>query len=424
VTPLSAEEEHFEIGQHLHATGILSVDDHPSAYRAPGFPVFVALVLHARDAIAPALDDRRAGAFGHALLLSLGAAALFLHVSRSQSVRVAAAAGALFAFHPVTLLIARNLTYYTLHIVLVTVATLVLSRAIAQGRDQRAYGWTIAAGALWGAATLVRAISLPIPVVVVLLARWDWGRGSWRRAARFAAVFTVVMAVVIGPYAVRNARVTGRLIPVNAQDGFAIWALTAARDPGGDNREWTARWNTEGYAVYRRVTEGAPYRRDVFYAYAVRLNDAFREEARWNLRLHPARVARNVAWNALAFHFDYSHRWLQLRAYVREGWDWPPRVAIALALAWSILGLAVFGLNRGLREGTTDARVVAGIYCMFWAAHCTVILMHRYTYVHLPLVLAVFPLALRGIEGSAARVRLLIAAAVVAMLSCWELSLR
>jgi 4-amino-4-deoxy-L-arabinose transferase-like glycosyltransferase len=377
-----------------------------------------------RDAVAPALEDRRAVAFAHALLLSLGAAALFLHVGRTQPPGVAVAAAALFAFHPLTLLIARNLTYYTLHIVLVTAGTLLLSRALAAAGEDRRWWWTIAAGAVWGAATLVRPLSLLLPPVVVLLARWEFGRGSWRRVARFSAVFTVVMATVIVPYAVRNRRVTGRLIPVNAQDGFAVWALTAARDPGGDNREWTKRWNSEGYAVYLRVTDNAPYRRDIFYDHAVALNEAFRAEAGRNIRRHPVRVARNVGWNLLAFHFDYTHRWLEQLAYVRDGWDWPPRVLIALALSWSILGLAVAGVVRGLRRGETDARVVAAVYGMFWVAHCSVILMHRYTYVRLPLVLAAFPLALRGIEASAARRRLLWAAAVVATLSCWELSLR
>src|SRR5687767_8793512 len=51
VAPPLAEEEHFQLGEHLHATGVLSINDTPAFFRPPGFPVFVAMVLHLRDAL-------------------------------------------------------------------------------------------------------------------------------------------------------------------------------------------------------------------------------------------------------------------------------------------------------------------------------------------------------------------------------------
>lgn len=417
---LSAEEEHFLLGQHLHATGVLSIDGTPAFFRPPGFPAFVAFVLRVRDAASLPLDDKRAVALGHACLLSLGGVALFLHTVRRHPVAVAFAAGVLFAFHPLNLLIARNLTYYTLHIVLVAVATLALSCAVSsQGRRRTASA--LGAGLLWGAATLVRPMSLLLPPFLLLLARWVGGKGSWSRALGFTCLVTAGMAVVVAPYTLRNYRLTHRLIVVNAQDGFALWGLAVTNKPAGDTGEWFTLWREEGERIFTRATGVSPYTIESLYPHVLALNDAFRAEARQAIGRDPARFARNAASNLVAFNVDYTHVWLRL-GYVSEGWDWPPRVFLAQLLGWSVLVFALAGVVRGLHEGDADARMVAAVYCMFWAAHGMVILMSRYTYVRFPLVLVAFPLALRGVENKPVARRLLLAAVVLATFSAWDLA--
>lgn len=423
VAQITTEEEHFRLGQHLHATGVLSIIDAPGVFRAPGFPAFAALVLHLRDALFPSVDDMRAVALAQGCLLGLGAVALFLHASRTHPVPVALAVGALFAFHPLNLLMARILTYCALHIVLVTLATLAVSGALrTRGRPLHA-AWILGAGIAWGLATLVRPVSLILPPFVLLLARWEWGRGSWRRAMRFACMFTLGMAVVIGPYTLRNYRATHRLIVVNAQEGYALWGLSQTRDPGGDIGEWVRLWTGPGDPIFRRVTGGAPPSLEALYVHAVAMNDAFRAEALRNIRLDPARFAGNVAWNMFAFNLDYTYRWVERFDHVREGWDWPPRVFVLQFVGWTVLLVAATGVVRGLRDGETDARLVAVTYCMFWAAHCLSILVPRYTYVRFPLVLVAFPLGLRGLEKAPVAGKVLLVVVIVATLSAWELSI-
>jgi hypothetical protein len=422
VAPPLAEEEHFQLGEHLHATGVLSINDTPAFFRPPGFPVFVAMVLHLRDALAPGVDGRRAVALAHGGLLSLGAVALFLHTSRGQPVPIAFAAGVLYAFHPLSLFIARVLTYYLLHIVLVTIATLALSHALRSGR--RRLAWGLAAGLLWGVATVVRPVSLLLPPFILLLARWVDGKGAWRRSLAFTSLFTLGMALVVSPVTLRNYRLSHRLVVVNAQDGYAFWGLSASRNPGGDIAEWAAMWREHGEPIFKRVSGGAAYSIEALYENPVALNDAFRAEAGRNIREHPGRFAANVLGNLLAFNVDSSHRWLDRLDYVREGWDWPPRAALAKLFNAGILVLALVGVVRGLRAGDTHARAVAAIYAMFLVAHCMVILLTRYTYVRLPLVLVAFPLALRGIERNPVATRALWIAAAVATASVWELSVR
>jgi hypothetical protein len=416
---VSPEEEHFQLGQRLYATGTLSLEDEPTVFRPPGFPAFVAGVLHVRDAVAPSVDDLRAVALAHAGLLGIGALALFARASRTHATPVAFACGMLYALHPLSLLIARNISYYTLHIVCVSLATLALGEALRQDAARPRASWALAAGAAWGLTTLVRPLTLLLPPFVFLAARWQGGRGSGRAALRFTALFVVAMAAVIAPYTARNHRVAHRLVLVNAQDGFAVWALTATRNPAGDTSEWLSLWNRRGAAIYDRVTGGAPYSTARFHRDALALNDAFRAEARRNVRRNPLKYASNVVWNLVAFHRDHTHRWLALMGQVREGRGERFRVLVAQLVGWSILALALAGVARGLRDGDPEAPIVAALYAMFWAAHAFVILMSRYTYVRFPLVLVAFPLALRGIEKRPVAVAVLGALAAAAALLAW-----
>jgi dolichyl-phosphate-mannose-protein mannosyltransferase len=418
--PAGPEEEHFRLGRHLYATGVLSIDDDPSIFRPPGFPVFVAVVLRLRDVVAPGLDDEHAVALAQGVLLSLAALALFLHSSRFLPVPVALAAGLLYAFNPLNLLIARVLNYYTLHITLLTLGVIALSSGL---RSRRTVAWALGGGVLWGLATLVRPVSLVLPPFVLLLARWQGGRGSWRRALLFACVFALGMAAVISPYTVRNYRLTHRLIVVNAQDGYALWGLSATRNPFGDIPEWSRLWKYEGGQLFERVA-GAPYCIEVLYQHELALNDAFRAEAGRNIRAHPWRFATSVIGNFVAFNLDSSHRWLDSLAQVRNEWDLPFRAPMAKAFSIALLLLGVVGVVRALNEGETDARVVIAVYVMFLIAHSMVVLMSRYTYVRLPLLLFAIPHALRGVEKSGIGTRALLVAVVFATLSVWELSFR
>ena len=390
-------EEHFQLGEHLYATGVLSIDDAPAFFRPPGFPIFVATVLHLRDALSSGIENRLAVTIAHGVLLSLGALALFLYFSRDHSLPMAFGAGALYAFHPLGLVIARSLTYPTLHVACITFATLAVSRALAH-RQRRAL-WALAAGALWGATTLVRPVSLILPPFILLLARWNNGAGSWRRSLSFTVLFTAGMALVIGPYTVRNYRLSHRLIVVNAQEGFAFWALSATRNPGGDGAAWNTIWREEGEPLFNRVSGSSAYSIEALYAHSLALNDAFRAEAARNIRSHPARFAANLVRNVGFFNADAMSWWID---QAPGGAD--PRTSLGarvVTVATLLLGLA--GILRGLREGNTHARVVVTVYVMFCVAHSLGLMLARYNYVRLPLALLAIPLAFgyRGLRSGA-----------------------
>jgi hypothetical protein len=327
------------------------------------------------------MDGVHAAAHAQGWLLGFAAVALFLHAARDRPIVPSLAAAALFAFHPLSLAMVSVLSYASLSVLFVTVATLALVRAL-EGSGRRV-SWVLAAGALWGAATLVRPTSLILPPFILLLARWVLGKGSWRRSLAFTALFTAGMTLVVAPHTIRNYRLTGRIIPVNAQDGFQLWGLSATRNAGGGGREWVDLWQSKGAPLFARAT-GTPYSLVAMYRHTVTANDAFRSEAARNIRQHPEHFARNALINFGLFNADPMTTWLDDLRF--------PRAAKWLTVALILVGAV--GLFRGLRAGRTDARVIASVYVMLACAHSLGFLLPRYGYVRLPLVLMAVPMAL------------------------------
>ena len=107
-------------------------------------------------------------------------------------------------------------------------------------------------GLVWGAATLVKSVTLIAPAFVLLWASLHYGV---RKAARTTAFFTAGLLLVVAPYTARNYVVTDRFIPVNAQASFALWATSLERIPSGANYlHWVKIWFASGMKTYTEVT--------------------------------------------------------------------------------------------------------------------------------------------------------------------------
>jgi 4-amino-4-deoxy-L-arabinose transferase-like glycosyltransferase len=151
--------------------------------------------------------------WGQALVGAALAPILFLLGRRAYGERVGLFAGALAALYP-------ELVWYCAHfwseIVFVTLLWWGFERLLASEEGSAPAAAT--AGVLLGLATLVReTILFFLPVMAFWLVR---GSSSGRRRA---AVFLVSAAAVIAPWTVRNAIVTGTLVPVATRGSFNVW---------------------------------------------------------------------------------------------------------------------------------------------------------------------------------------------------------
>jgi len=130
--------------------------------------------------------------------------------------RAALVAAAVLALYPAHVAYAALFMSDTLYMTL-----LLLSLALLFRRDA-SRGATLAAGTAFAAASLVRGVPTPFIPVVLL---WAVAGGWWppREGLRRAGAFALGVALIIGPWSIRNAAVFGEFIPTDCQTMYSLW---------------------------------------------------------------------------------------------------------------------------------------------------------------------------------------------------------
>jgi len=233
--------EFLMVSWHIRAGDgpILSGDS--AVGRMPGYPYLLAGItsVFGEGLLAPRLVQAALGA------LAVGMAALL--AGRLFGRRVALAAGVIAAVYPMFIMMSALLLSETLFILLFLAGILCLHRAFAEDTLPAA----IAAGAAFGAATLVRSsLLLYVPMAAgawVVLRRFKVG--AFVRAAMMLAAFAAVMA----PWVVRNWRVTGHFVPTRLRVGPSLYeALNPEADGGPMMQRIDWGDGTEGLTEYEK----------------------------------------------------------------------------------------------------------------------------------------------------------------------------
>jgi hypothetical protein len=372
-------DEWFSLGLALRQTGTLGLDSQPSVLRPPGYPAFVAAAAW--------LSQPKPGPVAGVMLaqcvaLALSAALLSLLASRFLRPAAATAAGLLFGINPYSIVLIGLLNYSVLHLLAVIVACLLLHVALETPDARRPMAL---AGAAWGLAALVRPTSLLAPPLL-LLALWLWLRLSWKRAVSATLVFATAMALLIAPWTLRNHRVTGQLVPVNAQGQTALWASTVipfGLDP--NHFHWRLLYRDHFLPVYARVTGDAEYSYDAYVRHNLALEQAFGAAARANLRQQPGVYAFNVARSFVAFGAHVNSMLIDVFRVLQSG-----RLGFSGRAFEAYFGtLTLFAaLGLGLAFARRDPALAAPLVGLltFWAAHTLVYMDLMYYYVKLPFV--------------------------------------
>lgn len=413
------------LGLNLAAHGVLGDGSQATVFKPPGYPAFLWMVLTLSlgppaHAEAPArfppsselagLDvpyeasylERAARVvyWSHAFLLAAAAGLLFVWFSEWFRQGVALAAGLLFGLNPYSVILIGTLHYSVLHLLALIAACYLLQRAL------RAEPWRpwalLAAGVGFGLVTLIRPITLILPpfVFLALLLR---SRLAWGRSLGAAVVFTAGMALAIAPWTVRNYRVSGRVIPVNAQFWMGVWAATVRPVPVQPNHyRWKAlrdRWMPVLKRVPQQRLRGDP--RSIPDNLAVEAE--LKQVSLRNLGQRPHVYVGNVLRSFLTFNLHINSvlvkvfQNLQTPGVVMKDWYWPgdpqdfypshaSRAFAALIAALTILGAA--GLMLAARERDPTLLAPGAVYLCLLIAHSLTWMDLMYYYVKLPLLFA------------------------------------
>lgn len=326
----------FDItGVHVTDRSLFAVPER-QAFRPPGYPLFLALVGGGDAGVSRAL-----ALGGHGVLFGIGTFLLALTVRRWWGPGLGLAAAALYAVDP------YSKHYVTLILTEALAGALVCAAAYAVTRawQERAPGWWAAAGALAAALTLVRAVFVLAVPLVVLAALVRTGPRARNGAAALGA-----SALLLAPWLVWTASVTGRPVLANYGEGFNLLVAAHGEGHGRPFEEVTAD------PSFVRDFEGPhvrfpPARRlradpEAHPRYVLEADEELRAAARSEYRRRLADEPLDVAWETLyrmGFLWSAHHDWYQPER------DWL-RLLLA-AVDWLVLLLAAAGAALALGRG-------------------------------------------------------------------------
>jgi len=205
----------------------------PSAYFAPGFPYFLALVD-----IIDGHETRRGGAIhpariSQAVLGTITVALIGLVALEAFGEVAGLVALVLAAIYPVLIelsvvLVAENL------LTLLVLATVYAGLRVRRARSARtSYAWAAGAGLLTGLATLTHENAIVI-IFPLLVAVWTGRPRTAARSLAAPALLIAVAVVTILPWTIRNAVVMHHFIPVSDETGITLvgtYNVASAHDP-------------------------------------------------------------------------------------------------------------------------------------------------------------------------------------------------
>lgn len=399
-------DEWFPLGYNLAAFGTLGWGDQPILLRPPGYPAFIAAILGiaapppaaeatpAYDAVAFAVVSQ-----AQALLLAATAALLFVALRRRVGNALATMAALLYGLNPYSLLLPGLLHYDVLHHFVLVAGCLALDRALDRAGTSP---WPLAAaGAFWGVAALIRPVTLPLPVFVLLMILARGIRG--RRAAVALLAFSLAMGAAIAPWTARNYFHSGRVVPINIQGWAAVWGSSVERlKPDPNEYQWAAVAATYMLPLHRRVT-GENYDYHGYVKHNAALEAAFKHDALENLRRQPGVYAWNVARGFLSMSLQINtamvsafQRIQREQVLVSQSWFWtgheaertPTRASRTTGALFGLLTvLAAIGFAQGARRRDLFLLVPGLVYLCAATAHALTFVDFMYYYLRVPFLI-------------------------------------
>jgi hypothetical protein len=192
-----------------------AVSDTPRFGRAPGYPVFLALVGGGRGAFAGTPPQVK---IAQSVVGAIGVWLVAVIARRAAGPRAAVAAAWGAAVYPPLVWICAYTFSEALFSAAALAAAVLLNRALdrAEAPTRVAIGWGIGAGFMTGIAMLIRpAMTFFLPVTLVWLIA--------RRRMVAAALLAGGAVMVVGPWTARNLNVYHRLVLIASEGGVTFW---------------------------------------------------------------------------------------------------------------------------------------------------------------------------------------------------------
>lgn len=215
--PIADAADYHQLATALsEGRGYVNAAGEQTAWRPPGYPVFLSLVYRITGPSVSAAAWVQAFVGALTVLILMLFCATFLNQIETVIAGVIAAVYPGFVWLP-RLLLSENLA------LLLTLTTLC---AVAMYLKSRRVQWLVVFGAVGGLNTLVRGGNLVLPILLgvgLLIVTFKQRSDDWKRCV-IGLVFAFVMfAATLTPWTVRNYRLFHSFVPVATQEGLTLY---------------------------------------------------------------------------------------------------------------------------------------------------------------------------------------------------------
>lgn len=187
----------------------------PTAWRSPGYPLFLAGAIRTGHLVSDSFPIRGIAGVAQALVGTGTVVLTGLLGRRVRRASVGLVAAGVLAVWPALIVMTGVLLTETLFTFLLLAAITVLFWFEEPGRRHAAFG-----GALLGLAVLTRPVAAPVAALVLLwlvLRDRDRPRRAWR-----VTPFVLALVVVVMPWMFRNLLDLGAVVPFDTHGGYAL----------------------------------------------------------------------------------------------------------------------------------------------------------------------------------------------------------
>ena len=324
----------FHTGKHDYELASTSI---PNLFRPPGYSTFIAttisltcpeltpdpfLVVRLNDNqfSYPSGTIEQIGSiciyiyYMQSLLLAVSGVCICFMLFPYLGFRAATLLSLGFSLNPLLIVFVGMLHYEILSLFTFVIATTVLSYALRSGNRYM----MLLAGGLFGVSTLVRPLTLILPLFILVV---SWFSDSKDRKSFLwkNVMFVIGLLIVIAPWTLRNYRISGRLIPVNAQSGIAFWSSSATPLSLGCNvYHWMDLYEGAMKDVYVEKVSSYYDSFEDYVSRVLRIETVYKDEFVRNITVKPQVYMRNVIRNGYLYATGVNSIMLDAFHYIQD----------------------------------------------------------------------------------------------------------
>lgn len=320
---LNHSEEHFDIGHNLYQTGKLINENLPNTERPPGYPVFVAGVLHSRDFLINHLsidqkgntilgeintsmvkDDHYAVILANFFLAAISGLLLFGILQPYISNWIALT---IVGCYLVNINMLALLNKYDYSLMEVTIIFILIYLFLEY--ETRKKTWIlIILGVSLGISCLIRPVYLLFPGFFFI---YDFIFGDKRFIDAFkrSAIILSIAFLTMVPNIIRNYNVAHKFILVSEQGGVELYhnsVISFWQHP--EYADYGKVWSTYGWPLIKNKFSLQEYSPKIWYTQTAEVSDTYWNGSVQNLTKQPVVYLTNIAYNVkqiVCYNLDY-----------------------------------------------------------------------------------------------------------------------